>query len=106
MIKKILVLMAFGSCFAAPWDNVTLDSATGSVQCAKSCDPGTIMKVLNVDSEDAKTLSKTACQVSCADKCFSKKMNDTSTKPAAGSNSTEVAALQCKDSLKETFKLK
>lgn len=87
--------MAFGTCFAGPFDSVTSMANTG--QCTQSCDPGAIMKALKVSSEQAKSLSTTACQVACADSCFAGKINEKA--------STEVAANACQDSLKKTFKL-
>lgn len=95
MIKKILVLMAFGSCFGGMFDSVT--NAAGTAQCANSCDAGAIIKTLKVDSTQAKTMSTTACQVACTDQCFSGQINNKS--------SSEIAAMKCQDSLKQTFKL-
>jgi len=94
-MKKLIILMAFGTCFAGPFDSVS--SVGTGLQCSQSCDPGAIMKVLQVSSEQAKSLSTTACQVSCSDQCFAGEINN--------KVSSEIAATKCKDSLKKTFKL-
>lgn len=97
-IKKLLILLSFGSCFAAPWDSVS--SLGNTAQCTQNCDPGAIMKTLNVQSEQAKSLSTTACQVSCGNDCFAKAMAN-----AKDKSYSETAALQCKDSLKKSLNL-
>ena len=99
-MKKLLLvlLVSAGSCFAAPWDST--GNLNNALNCNNNCDAGMIMKALNVQVEQAKSLSTIACQVSCGDDCFAGKMANAKEKAEI-----ETAALQCKDSLKKTLKI-
>lgn len=96
-MKKLFILLSIlgVSCYADIMSSMPGMAATSS--CAQSCDPGTIIKVLGVTSDKAKTLSTTACQTACMDQCFAGKINS--------KQSSEMSALDCKDSLKKTFSL-
>ena len=94
-MKRFIILIAFGSCFAGPFDSVS--SITTAKQCIQSCDPGTVINTLQVSSTQAKSLSTTACQAACGDQCFSGEINNKS--------SSEMAAAKCQASLKKTFQL-
>lgn len=97
IVKKLCLVLCFGVSFCYADMLGSISSAANSGQCIQSCDPGAVMKALQISSEKAKTMSKTTCQVSCTDQCFANKINNKS--------SSEDAALQCKDSLKKTFNL-
>lgn len=99
-MKKLLAVLALSSsfCYAGLLDSTSsMSDFGGANSCMSACDPGAVMLVLDVKNDNAKSMSKTACQTACLDKCFSSQINK--------KEKSEVAALSCKDSLKKTFKL-
>ena len=94
LLAIILCTLSVSS-FAGMMDSLT--NPTDTKVCMDKCDPGVIMKSLG--SQDSKDSATNVCKVACLNKCFA---NEISTKKS----STEVAAINCKDSLKADLNIK
>jgi hypothetical protein len=96
-MKKLLLVLAFGATLAHADLLGTVAKAGNTGLCSQNCKGDDIVKVLGVTGDKVKQISGTACQVACSDQCFATAMNDKKT--------SADSAVECKDSLKKTFKL-
>ncbi len=96
-MKKLLTVILGVACmssFAVSLGDISAGDVAAGANCTNQCDAGAILKALNA-GDQAKSLSTTTCQVSCANKCFAGKINE---KDATGKskNTSETAAVDCK----------
>jgi tellurite resistance protein len=98
MKKLLIAILSISTSIAFADFASSLNSAASNpntAKCINTCDAGLLLKALGKDKSTTGDAVKTACQVACADKCFSEKI--------ANGEKSDAAAVDCKDSLNKTF---